>query len=350
MASNGERVSHYDEDSISQRPTRGNSRRRTKDRPDFSKALTGQVVGVDRGRITCVVPEGALHDDQVEVITVKARELGRKGVVIGDRVRLVGDLSGTVDTLARLVEIIDRETVLTRTADDSDPVERIIVANAHQMAIVTAAANPEPRIGLIDRSLVAAYEAGLEPLLIITKVDLGSAQDLLDNYAGMNLNHILVNQTTGEGISQVREALSGRSTVFLGHSGVGKSTLVNSLVPGALRTTGAVNEVTGRGKHTSTSARAIALPNDSGWVIDTPGLRSFGLAHVKPEDIIESFPELTAGTAQCPRACTHVNVSGQAPPDCALDRWVADGNAGDAGRNRLTSLRRLLLALQAPSS
>jgi len=343
-------VSQYYEESISQRPAKGNTRRRTKDRPDFSKASTGQVIGVDRGRITCVVPEGALHDDQVEVITVKARELGRKGVVIGDRVRLVGDLSGTVDTLARLVEIIDRETVLTRTADDSDPVERIIVANADQMAIVTAAANPEPRIGLIDRSLVAAYEAGLEPLLIITKVDLGSAQDLLDNYAGMDLQHILVNQSTGEGISQVREALSARTTVFLGHSGVGKSTLVNSLVPGALRTTGEVNEVTGRGKHTSTSARAIPLPNDSGWVIDTPGLRSFGLAHVKPEDIIESFPELVDGATECPRACTHVNIAGQAPPDCALDLWVSDGKAGEAGINRLTSLRRLLLALQSPSS
>ncbi|MFM1778081.1 MAG: hypothetical protein RL741_699 [Actinomycetota bacterium] len=343
-------MSAYDEDSISQRPTRGNTRRRTKDRPDFSKASTGQVIGVDRGRITCVVPEGALHDDQVEVITVKARELGRKGVVIGDRVRLVGDLSGTVDTLARLVEIIDRETVLTRTADDSDPVERIIVANADQMAIVTAAANPEPRVGLIDRSLVAAYEAGLAPLLIITKVDLGSAQDLLDNYAGMDLRHILVNQVTGEGISEVRTALSQRTTVFLGHSGVGKSTLVNSLVPGALRTTGEVNEVTGRGKHTSTSARAIPLPNDSGWVIDTPGLRSFGLAHVKPEDIIESFPELVEGAVECPRACTHVNAAGQAPPDCALDLWVSDGKAGEAGLNRLTSLRRLLLALQSPSS
>jgi len=343
-------MSAYDEDSISQRPTRGNTRRRTKDRPDFSKASTGQVIGVDRGRITCVVPEGALHDDQVEVITVKARELGRKGVVIGDRVRLVGDLSGTVDTLARLVEIIDRETVLTRTADDSDPVERIIVANADQMAIVTAAANPEPRVGLIDRSLVAAYEAGLAPLLIITKVDLGSAQDLLDNYAGMDLRHILVNQVTGEGISEVRAALSQRTTVFLGHSGVGKSTLVNSLVPGALRTTGEVNEVTGRGKHTSTSARAIPLPNDSGWVIDTPGLRSFGLAHVKPEDIIESFPELVEGAVECPRACTHVNAAGHAPPDCALDLWVSDGKAGEAGINRLTSLRRLLLALQSPSS
>lgn len=343
-------MSKYDDDSISHRPSRFNSPRRTKDRPDFSAAAIGQVVGVDRGRITVVVPEGAAHEDQVEVTTVKARELGRKGVIIGDRVRLVGDLSGKPDTLARLVEIIDRETVLTRTADDSDPVERVIVANADQMAIVTAAANPEPRIGLIDRALVAAFEAGLEPLLIITKVDLGSAQEILDNYAGMDLQHILVSQKTGEGIEEVRAALAGHSTVFLGHSGVGKSTLVNALAPEALRTTGSVNDVTGRGKHTSTSARSIPLPNDPGWVIDTPGLRSFGLAHVKPEDIIESFPELIDGAEECPRACTHVNASGEAPPDCALDNWVAGGNAGAVGSNRLSSLRRLLVALQTPSS
>jgi ribosome biogenesis GTPase len=166
----------------------------------------------------------------------------------------------------------------------------------------------------------------------------------------MDLRHIEVNQHTGAGISEVRAALSGRTTVFLGHSGVGKSTLVNSLVPDALRTTGEVNDVTGRGKHTSTSARAIPLPNDSGWVIDTPGLRSFGLAHVKPEDIIESFPELVDGASECPRACTHVNSVGQSPPDCALDEWVSQNHAGSAGEGRLTSLRRLLFALQTPSS
>jgi ribosome biogenesis GTPase len=290
------------------------------------------------------------HEEQIAVTAVKARELGRKGVVIGDRVRLVGDLSGKPDSLARLVEVIERISVLTRTADDNDPVERVIVANADQLAIVTAIANPEPRTGLIDRALVAAFEAGIQPILILTKSDLGSPQALLDNYAGMDLQYIVVNQTTGEGIEDVREALSGHNTVFLGHSGVGKSTLVNALAPEAHRVTGEVNDVTGRGKHTSTSARAIALPQDSGWVIDTPGIRSLGLAHVKPEDIIESFPELMDGATECPRACTHVNVNGDAPPDCALDEWVSQGHAGDSGQHRLESLRRLLVALQTPSS
>lgn len=340
----------YDEDSFSRRTSRLNTRRRTKDRPDYSDAQIGRVIGIDRGRITCALPDGVAHEQQVAVTAVKARELGRKGVVIGDRVRLVGDLTGKPDTLARLVEVLPRESVLMRTADDQDAVERIIVANADQMAIVTATANPEPRTGLIDRALVAAYEANIAPLLIITKSDLASPDELLHHYENMNLECIVLNAKTGSGIEQVRSATKGHVTVFIGHSGVGKSTLVNALVPEAARATGSVNDVTGRGKHTSTSTRAIALPDDSGWVIDTPGVRSFGIAHVVPEHIIASFDDLIDGTEQCPRACSHVNETGQAPPDCALDAWVEQGNAGPSGPSRLISLRRLLLALQTSPS
>jgi len=349
VANNGEFVTRYEEENFN-RPSRFNSRRRSKDRPDFSAAEIGQVIGIDRGRITCVYPFDANHEDQVKVITVKARELGRKGVTIGDLVRLVGDLSGTFDTLARLVEILPRKTELMRTADDSDPVERVIVANADQIAIVTAVANPEPRIGLIDRSLVAAFQAGMQPILVITKTDLASAKDLLATYDGMDLPHVLVDNKTGKGISELKKLITGHSTVFIGHSGVGKSTLVNALVPDADRSTGDVNDITGRGKHTSTSAVALALPGDNGWVIDTPGVRSFGLAHVKPEEIIESFPELIDGSVDCPRACTHVSSSGERPPDCSLDSWVDSGKAGKAGAQRLNSLRRLLFALQTHSS
>ena len=342
-------MSEYDERSFD-RPSRSNSRRRSKDRPNFSKATVGRVVGIDRGRITCAVPDDVSHDQQNIVIAVKAREIGRKGLVVGDRVRLVGDLSGKVDTLARIVEIVERENVLTRTADDTDPVERTIVANATQMAIVVAVANPEPRTGLIDRTLVAAYDANLHPILILTKIDLGDADVLLRNYAHMNLDCLTIDQNTGEGLEAIREHLSGEVTVLIGHSGVGKSTLVNALCPDADRLTGDVNDVTGRGRHTSTSARAIPLPDDSGWVIDTPGVRSFGLAHVDPDHIIGAFPELQKGAFECPRACTHVNSVGEAPPDCALDDWAASGNAGDAGVSRLTSLRRLLITLQSASS
>ena len=343
-------MSRYDDYSYNARPSRFNSPRRSKDRPDFSQATVGMVVGVDRGRITCVYPIDVPHDDQVTVTAVKARELGRKGVVIGDRVRLVGDLSGKTDTLARLVEIVDRESVLLRTADDSDPVERNIVANADQMAIVVAAANPEPRLGLIDRALVAAYDGKLDPILVITKTDLADPQAILDNYVGLDIRHVLIDQKTGKGVSEFRDLLLGHMTVLIGHSGVGKSTLVNSIIPHADRATGVVNDVTGRGKHTSTSAIAFPLPNDVGWVIDTPGIRSFGLAHVNAETIIDYFPELEDGTANCPRACTHVSSTGSAPPDCALDEFVNSGSAGSAGASRLASMRRLLTALHNPST
>jgi ribosome biogenesis GTPase len=113
---------------------------------------------------------------------------------------------------------------------------------------------------------------------------------------------------------------------------VGKSTLVNALVPGADRATGIVNEVTGRGRHTSTSAVALPLAT-GGWIVDTPGVRSFGLAHVDPDRVIHAFPDLQAGTDDCPRACSHDE------PDCALDAWVETGAATPA---RLESLRRVL--------
>jgi ribosome biogenesis GTPase / thiamine phosphate phosphatase len=136
----------------------------------------------------------------------------------------------------------------------------------------------------------------------------------------------------------LREQLVDRISVFIGHSGVGKSTLVNALVPGAARAVGVVNEVTGRGRHTSSSAVSLRLPGAAGWVVDTPGVRSFGLAHVDLTRIIEHFPDLAPGTEQCPRGCTHDEQ------ECALDAWVDSGRAGAAGTSRLDSLRRLLRA------
>ncbi|MFF7437447.1 ribosome small subunit-dependent GTPase A [Streptomyces sp. NPDC008122] len=321
---------HTDEDDIRQRPNRKGTRPRTSIRPKHEDAVEGMVLTVDRGRLTCLVDDRA-------VTAMKARELGRKAAVVGDRVSLVGDLSGEKDTLARIVRIGERSSVLRRTADDDDPYERVVVANADQLAIVTALADPEPRPRLIDRCLVAAYDGGLEPFLVMTKSDLAPPEKLLELYGDLDIPHVVVNRDElydGGAADRVRQYLDGRVTAFVGHSGVGKTTLVNALVPEEKRRiTGRVNAVTGRGRHTTTSALALPLDAADGWVIDTPGVRSFGLHHVDPSRVIHAFPDLEPGTENCPRACSHDE------PDCALDAFVAEGHADPA---RLFSLRRLL--------
>jgi ribosome biogenesis GTPase len=303
------------------------------------------VTGIDRGRFAVLVPGSGRRSPERVVLAMKARELGRRGIVVGDEVGIVGDTSGSPDALARIVRLTPRRTVLRRSADDTDPVERVIVANADQLAVVTSLANPEPRPRLIDRCLVAAYDAGLNPLLVLTKADLTGPEDFLANYAPLEVPYVVTSTSPDEGsaagltvhgIDELRERLGGRVSVLVGHSGVGKSTLVNALVPDADRAVGGVNLVTGRGRHTSTSVVALRLPGSDGWVMDTPGVRSFGLAHVDPDRIIEHFPDLAPGTGNCPRGCTHDEE------ECALDAWVASGKAGPAGGSRLESLRRLL--------
>jgi ribosome biogenesis GTPase len=331
-----------DENDVRTRPGRG-SRPRTKQRPEHADAERALVTGVDRGRYTLLVGDA----DPRAVLAMKARELGRQRVVPGDRVDVVGDTTGRDGTLARIVRIAERTTVLRRTADDTDPVERVIVANADQLVVVTALADPLPRTRMIDRCVVAAYDAGMDVLLCLTKADLADPAPLVEQYSPIGVDVVVVgrraDETTLDGLAEVRTRLVGRTSVLVGHSGVGKSTLVNALVPAADRATGVVNDVTGRGRHTSSSAVALPLPGGAGWVIDTPGVRSFGLAHVRTEHLLAAFEDLAAvAEEQCPRGCTHTADA----PDCALDAWVEvapEGSPERAARSvRLDSLRRLL--------
>ncbi|HZK05431.1 MAG TPA: ribosome small subunit-dependent GTPase A [Actinomycetaceae bacterium] len=329
-----------DDPRVRVRPGRG-TRPRTKVRPDYSDAARAKVVAIDRGRYSL------LSDDGASLTAVKARELPRGSVVVGDRVAVVGDLSGRVDTLARIVAVDERSSALRRSAEDGDVmgVEKVLVANADQLAIVVALADPPPRPRLVDRFLVAAYDAGMRAILLLTKADLTEPDAFLQEYRSIDVDVVTVSRGEhGEvvGLGGVREALEGHTSVMVGHSGVGKSTLVNALVPGAERATGHVNVVTGRGRHTSSAVVALPLPG-GGWVIDTPGVRQFGLAHVMPDDLLRGFHDLAVAAEECPRGCTHASDA----PDCALDEWILAGEResdAEYREGRLQSYRRLLAA------
>ncbi|MEJ1088901.1 ribosome small subunit-dependent GTPase A [Microbacterium sp. Mu-80] len=327
----------FDESSIRSRPNPKANRPRTKRRPAHSDAQTGRILGVDRGRYSVLLDEDG--PDERMVTAARARELRRTPIVTGDRARVVGDTSGDEGTLARIVGIVDRTSLLRRSADDTDQVERVIVANADQMLVVVAAADPEPRARLVDRYLVAALDAGIRPLLVVTKTDLADPSEFLTHFDGLDLT--VFTSARGEmPTDEIGAALIGHSTVFVGHSGVGKSTLVNALVPDAGRATGHVNEVTGRGRHTSSSTVSLRYTSaaGAGWVIDTPGVRSFGLGHVDPANILAAYTELARIAEGCPRGCTHLPDA----EDCALNEAAADGTLGETGRARLDSLQRLL--------
>lgn len=319
-----------DESDIRIRPSRS-TRPRSKDRPTHDDAISAQVLTVDRGRTLCRLSDGQL------VSAMKARELGKNSVVVGDRVGLVGDVSGNDGSLARIVMVQPRRNSLSRTIDDAGAFEKTIAANIDQMLIVTASANPEPRHGFIDRCLAVAYDQGITPIIVMTKRDLSDPAEFLKTYDALNVKSFIIQR--GDDLSELIKQLSGKDSVLIGHSGVGKSTLVNALTGEDKRATGDVNDATGRGRHTSSSAIAFDIPNENGMIIDTPGVRSFGLEHIDRSRVISSFAELASAISSCPKNCSHDEEK------CGLNDYVSQHPEAS---QRIAGLRRLLNTTSQP--
>jgi ribosome biogenesis GTPase len=214
---------------------------------------------------------------------------------------------------------------------------QVLAANAECVLIVASIADPPLRRGLIDRILVAAWRGGMEPLLAITKSDLAgrAAEDpevVLADYRAIGVDGVVIDVRTAAGAEPVRRLLAGRTAAVVGHSGVGKSTLVNALTGGG-QVTGAIHELSGRGRHTTTTATWLDLPT-GGSLIDLPGIRSFSLAGITPADLAEAFGDIAEASEQCRFTdCRHVGDEG-----CAVERLVEPA--------RLASYRKLLVELE----
>jgi ribosome biogenesis GTPase len=247
-------------------------------------------------------------------------------LAVGDDVRLepsARGASGTGDWA--IAEILPRRSQLARRAPSGAYGERIVAANVDQVVVVFAAAKPEPHPRMLDRFLVIAESNGLAARLVINKVDLvgeTAARERFQDYDRAGYPVHLTAAKTGLGLDAVRAALDGRRSVLTGPSGVGKSSMLNALFPGAKLRVGAISESVNKGRHTTVGAVMLPLPGaDGGYVIDTPGLREVGLWALPPEALDRCFPEMRALRDACRFAdCAHV-----VEPDCAVRAALARG-------------------------
>ncbi len=289
---------------------------------------SARVVAVDRGRVT------VLHRDAV-VEAVFAGTMRGTRVAVGDLVSVRPPRHESDPP--RIVELRPRTTVLSRTGDDAVDDERVVVANVDQVVVVLAADHLTVGARLLDRVMVAASAGGLDTVVCVNKRDLvgdlAQVDDLRRRYGDLGVRSAVTCALSGEGVDDLRGILSGRWSAFTGHSGVGKSSLLNVLAPGADHEVGEVGRRGGR--HTTVAARAVRLDDDS-WIVDTPGVRSFGLGLVDPSELARHFPELAS--LDCALSdCIHVSE-----PGCALDVRAVHPE-------RLASYRRLLAALRDPA-
>jgi ribosome biogenesis GTPase len=259
-------------------------------------------------------------------------DLAKRGASVapGDRV-LIEEIEGSPWVRA----VAPRRTKLSRPAmQHAESDEQVFAANVDVLVVVASAAKPAFKPGLVDRYLIAAEVGGVEAVLCFNKVDLVDAEPPeLQAYRDLGVHVIKTSCETGEGLNELRAALRGKMSIFAGHSGVGKSSLLNALQPDLDLETREISEATKKGKHTTTTARLYQL-DDGIRVIDTPGIRALGLWEVSPEEVAYYFPEIAEHGAGCKfRDCTHTHE-----PKCAVREAV---ETGAISRHRFESFQRI---------
>ena len=245
-------------------------------------------------------------------------------VAIGDRVRFVDAGQGR----GMIIDILPRRSWLSRPAPvpGQRVFEQIIVSNADQVVPIFSVASPTPKWGLLDRYLVAAEAAGLPSLIVITKLDLAWKNSQLDEdmeiYRRIGFSIQRVSSATGQGIEELKSLFRGRTSVLVGKSGVGKTSLLNALQPGlGLRVKAVSSGETGKGRHTTTHYEMFEL-ECGGRLVDTPGMREFGLWDIQPDELASLFPEMAGHVGQCKFG---LNCRHDREPGCAIRKAVMAG-------------------------
>jgi ribosome biogenesis GTPase len=310
--------------------TGGVWRVRTDSGDTVDASLRGRLKKSNAGRRR----DGSLRRDTVASAAASLK------LAVGDDVLLEPSEQGSDWAIA---EILPRRSALARRAPGGGQGERIVAANVDQVVIMFALVKPEPHLRMLDRFLVIAEGNDLPARIIINKVDLADLDEAREEFrayenAGYPMHYTSVK--TRLGLTDLEASFTDRRSVITGPSGVGKSSLLNALFPGAGLRVGAISESVNKGRHTTVGALMLPLPGESGFVIDTPGLREVGLWALPPEHLDRCFPEIRALSAACRYAdCRHV-----AEPECAVRAAVAAGKVSDA---RYDSYLRLLEELEA---
>lgn len=274
------------------------------------RKMTGKVIR-SYGKTHIVLSEGQEH--RCELLAKAKVERGQSPIAVGDIV----DFLPSADGVGGIEFVHPRRTRFSRPKVGRDATfEQIIVSNVDQMVIVASVAAPPLKLHLVDRFTVAALKGGLQPIVVINKIDLPHKVDLQrvkEIYSAVNFPTLLVSALDGTGLDQLRESLSGKESILVGHSGVGKSSLLNSISPGLRLRTAEVSGFTGKGRHTTTTVELFPIGDDS-FVVDTPGLKVLGIWDIEKDEVQNYFPEFDRYLGKCKFArCSHIHE-----PECAV--------------------------------
>jgi len=302
-----------------------------------SKEIKSINEELERGRVLSIASQGIFVDVRGEIVTCTLRGVLKKDKTLAKNLIVVGDFVRFERTSAGegLIEHIEpRRSLLSRAENLSRKKEQLIAANIDQVLITVSVALPALKPSLVDRYIIAAQKGDMEPIIVINKIDLLESEDedkatleqeralygeMLKAYQIAGIPVISVSTKTGQGIDLLKEAMKDKVSVFSGQSGVGKSSLINTMTGHELRV-GELVEKTQKGSHTTTTAHLIPL-EFGGWCIDTPGIKSFGVWNLDKEEVEHHFPEIFT----CGHQCRFPDCSHTGEEECAVIDAVEKG-------------------------